>query len=641
MTVYQNEAEAKADIQSVVRDQLGVEDGVNVLTHSDLLDDIIETLFRYSSGAVIVNRTQGTLTTPASSSGEDHYTALAAAMAAASDGDKISIENISADAGSNTLTISKAITITAKNAKITRSGDSDYLCQITATGEVTIEGLEFDGGRDNASSETWTTNRGEILRIDATVTSFIGRTLYLHDNALFGSLPYGILSAAKELRLYGCRLKDAAGQTGSHIRHQGRKFFSYGHHSEFTLAKVRETTITAATQANPVVITSAGHGWPNGKKVHVQDVAGMTELNNEYATVANATTDTFELSGVDSSGYSAYSSGGTVGLRIGHLNSANASSYSDQIHSHHDGVFTHDNSSSRINIGVIDNDTNTEPLLVEFVDCLWDAKDSTYSAANLKLENGTNTTVKLVNVTHIGDSLGNNAIFLSVSGADVIIDNCSSPGTLNFPNTVGDVVVRNSKFGIKSDGITPAVISGITTSANTHRATAMDFENVEFHGLSGNAFSNSAPTDSDQRITYRNLTIYGNSSTNLYLANNVTSTHHYTGSGLVLSNVGAGDFFLANTSPRRLMMSRTSADPKQIMFGVRTYDHPDSSVAVGYGVATASSKHPIPAGSGDEFPGVTGFLGDLIINGDAGTGTYPREYLHNGTDWGVAAAAIP
>lgn len=72
-------------------------------------------------------------------------------------------------------------------------------------------------------------------------------------------------------------------------------------------------TITGITQANPAVVTSASHNFSNGDKVYVTSVAGMTEVNNRWFTVANQSTNTFELSGVDSSGYTAYSSGGNAG----------------------------------------------------------------------------------------------------------------------------------------------------------------------------------------------------------------------------------------------------------------------------------------------------------------------------------------
>ena len=73
------------------------------------------------------------------------------------------------------------------------------------------------------------------------------------------------------------------------------------------------TAITGATSANPVVITANAHGLSNGDRVFINGVGGMTEINNLEFTVAGATTNTFELSGVDGSAYTAYTSGGTVG----------------------------------------------------------------------------------------------------------------------------------------------------------------------------------------------------------------------------------------------------------------------------------------------------------------------------------------
>jgi|TARA_R100000049_G_C1947730_1_gene93603 hypothetical protein len=71
-------------------------------------------------------------------------------------------------------------------------------------------------------------------------------------------------------------------------------------------------TITAATSADPVVITAAGHGLSNDDSIMIDYVLGMTELNGNTYTVAGATTDTFQLSGVDGSGYTSYTSGGQV-----------------------------------------------------------------------------------------------------------------------------------------------------------------------------------------------------------------------------------------------------------------------------------------------------------------------------------------
>jgi hypothetical protein len=71
-------------------------------------------------------------------------------------------------------------------------------------------------------------------------------------------------------------------------------------------------TVTAATQANPGVITIASHGLADGDKVVFASVGGMTELNTGGVyTVTVVTANTFSI-GVDTSGYSAYTSGGTA-----------------------------------------------------------------------------------------------------------------------------------------------------------------------------------------------------------------------------------------------------------------------------------------------------------------------------------------
>lgn len=72
-------------------------------------------------------------------------------------------------------------------------------------------------------------------------------------------------------------------------------------------------TIAGITAANPAVVTASSHGFTNGEKVLINSVVGMTEVNNREFTVAGATTHTFELSGVNSSAFTAYGSAGTVG----------------------------------------------------------------------------------------------------------------------------------------------------------------------------------------------------------------------------------------------------------------------------------------------------------------------------------------
>ncbi len=74
------------------------------------------------------------------------------------------------------------------------------------------------------------------------------------------------------------------------------------------------SNIDGVTQANPGVVTTAqDHHLSNGDSVTIWGVEGMTELNGNTYTVANKTADTFALSGTDTSGFTAYSSGGIVG----------------------------------------------------------------------------------------------------------------------------------------------------------------------------------------------------------------------------------------------------------------------------------------------------------------------------------------
>jgi len=54
-------------------------------------------------------------------------------------------------------------------------------------------------------------------------------------------------------------------------------------------------TISAATKAKPVVITATAHGFSDGDLVDIIDVVGMTELNDNRYRVIEKTTNTFEI----------------------------------------------------------------------------------------------------------------------------------------------------------------------------------------------------------------------------------------------------------------------------------------------------------------------------------------------------------
>jgi|SRR5215217_399592 len=71
-------------------------------------------------------------------------------------------------------------------------------------------------------------------------------------------------------------------------------------------------TITAATKANPVVITSNNHGLQNNDVIRITNVVGMTQLNNKTFVVAGRSANTFQLKGVNGSSYSTYTRNGTI-----------------------------------------------------------------------------------------------------------------------------------------------------------------------------------------------------------------------------------------------------------------------------------------------------------------------------------------
>ncbi len=77
-------------------------------------------------------------------------------------------------------------------------------------------------------------------------------------------------------------------------------------------AEAAAKVITGITAANPPVVTSSTHGYANGDIVRIADVVGMVQVNDRAFVVANQTTNTFELKGVDGTGYTAYASGGNA-----------------------------------------------------------------------------------------------------------------------------------------------------------------------------------------------------------------------------------------------------------------------------------------------------------------------------------------
>lgn len=91
---------------------------------------------------------------------------------------------------------------------------------------------------------------------------------------------------------------------------QGKRYKFNGSTFKVQTALGAAQPITGITQADPAVVTSAGHGNVDGDvvKMTVPADGGMTELDGNLYVVDNAST-TYELSGVDSTGYTAFAAG--------------------------------------------------------------------------------------------------------------------------------------------------------------------------------------------------------------------------------------------------------------------------------------------------------------------------------------------
>lgn len=80
-------------------------------------------------------------------------------------------------------------------------------------------------------------------------------------------------------------------------------------------------SVTGATQANPCQITVAAHGYTSGDQVRLKSIGGMTQLNDKTFTITVTGTNTFTLNGINSTAYTAYTSGGTA--ERGHVEVSN------------------------------------------------------------------------------------------------------------------------------------------------------------------------------------------------------------------------------------------------------------------------------------------------------------------------------
>lgn len=80
-----------------------------------------------------------------------------------------------------------------------------------------------------------------------------------------------------------------------------------------SLNVINSKSITAITQANPMVVTvGAAHGFTSGDLVWTTGVVGMLQVNNTVGQVTATGASTITIGAVNSTSFSAYVSGGTA-----------------------------------------------------------------------------------------------------------------------------------------------------------------------------------------------------------------------------------------------------------------------------------------------------------------------------------------
>ena len=89
---------------------------------------------------------------------------------------------------------------------------------------------------------------------------------------------------------------------------------------------LRTFVVSAITRANPgQVTTSSAHGFATGQQVYITGAGGMTQINGQLVNLTVVSPTSFTV-GIDTSGYSAFTSGGTVSRLAGLTSSGSWSS---------------------------------------------------------------------------------------------------------------------------------------------------------------------------------------------------------------------------------------------------------------------------------------------------------------------------
>jgi len=180
-------------------------------------------------------------------------------------------------------------------------------------------------------------------------------------------------------------------------------------------------TITAITKANPGVVTSAAHGLVNGDYVK-HSIVGMFQLDGRVVRVANKTTDTYELEGVNTTAYDTFVSGTaeliTFGTTLATVATVSASGGDFRFE---DVTTVHDDRDMQI-------PGNSSPAVYNF-DNIWDAADAGLVALQGISDNKTKVAFRIT------FSNGQKVLGLGYVGC-TLLPTGSAPGKVTTPTVL-------------------------------------------------------------------------------------------------------------------------------------------------------------------------------------------------------------
>ncbi|HEX5553453.1 MAG TPA: ubiquitin-activating E1 FCCH domain-containing protein [Chitinophagaceae bacterium] len=236
--------------------------------------------------------------------------------------------------------------------------------------------------------------------------------------------------------------------------------------------------ISGATQANPCVLTVVGNTFTIGQHVTISDVIGMTELNGNTYAITNVAGNNVTIN-VDSTGFTAYSSGGTAFVYgqiyrtiTGISNAASAVVTSNNHNIPNGSTVLITNVIGLYTFFTITGVTNSEPIVVTVNNTINPGDVVTFSGVNGMIElNGQQLYVIEASPTSITVKADSTDWGKYTSGGTVLDTSQSAVNNLTFTTSAATantftINVDTSTYSSYSTGGTASLYTNLLTGAN-------------------------------------------------------------------------------------------------------------------------------------------------------------------------------